>query len=107
MPVQTGPMIERTSLAELVANQGLADDAGDAAVERWSVDTGEHLRLDHRSDERNVLLVRRGRIELTLEERRQTLEAGEAIRFDGTDDLSPVAVEGSDVLLVASKAEMR
>ena len=100
-------MIDRTSIAELVANHGMADSAGDVTVERWSVDVGERLGLAVRSAERNVLLVRRGRVEITLEGRRQTLEAGEAIRFDGADDLSPVAVEGSDVLLVASKAETR
>lgn len=100
-------MIDRTSIAELVANHGMADSAGDVTVERWSVDAGERLCLDHCSDQRNVLLVRRGRVDITPEERRQPLEAGEAIRFDGADDLSPVAVEGSDVLLVASKAETR
>lgn len=103
MSVQADTMVERTSLAELAANLQLSQVGTDATVVRRAVDAGERLDIDTQPNERTALLVSSGRIEVTLDGERHTLEAGDVIRFDDAHDISPVALEHSEILLVATE----
>lgn len=103
MTAHAETMVERTSLAELAANLQLSHLGTDTTVVRRSVDASERLDIDTQPNERTALLVSSGRIEVTLDGERQTLEAGDVIRFDGSHDISPVALEHSEILLVATE----
>ncbi|ELY83919.1 cupin domain-containing protein [Natrinema gari] len=60
----------------------------------------------HRHPESNVVLyVRSGAIELTLGDEVYDPESGDAVQFDGDQDVSPYAVDDSTALVVFAPKE--
>jgi len=67
---------------------------------RLTLDAGESVPAHRHPDREIVLLLRSGELDLELGAERHRLTAGDVIRFDGEQDISPTAVEDSDALLV-------
>lgn len=66
---------------------------------RLSLDTGDSVPAHQHPESHVVIYVRSGALELTLGDDVYNLEAGHAVRFDGTQDVSPLAVEDADALV--------
>jgi quercetin dioxygenase-like cupin family protein len=97
-------MPEQASLDELdPAPHARPFEAGEPRVVRLALAAGE--RVDpHTHPEREIVLsLRSGRIELDLGEESYELAPGDVMRFDGQREISPYAVEDSEVLVVLAQ----
>ncbi|WP_201293020.1 cupin domain-containing protein [Halobacterium bonnevillei] len=66
---------------------------------RLSLDAGDSVPAHQHPESHVVIYVRTGALELTLGDDVHDLEAGDAIRFDGAQDVSPLAVDDADALV--------
>lgn len=66
---------------------------------RLSLTAGDSVPRHQHPDALVVIYVRSGVVELTLGDDVYDLEAGDAIRFDGAQDVSPHAVEDAEALV--------
>nr|WP_272931421.1 cupin domain-containing protein [Halobacterium noricense] len=67
---------------------------------RLALDEGESVPAHQHPDSMVVLYVRSGALELALGDDIYDLEPGDAVRFDGAQDVSPRAVETAEALAV-------
>lgn len=64
-----------------------------------SLDAGDSVPAHQHPESNVVIYVRSGALELTLEDDVHELDAGDAIRFDGAQAVSPAAVEDADAIV--------
>ncbi|MGB9965852.1 cupin domain-containing protein [Halobacterium hubeiense] len=67
---------------------------------RLALDEGEAVPAHQHPDSMVVLYVRSGALELTLGDDTHHLESGDAVRFDGAQDVSPRAASDAEALAV-------
>lgn len=81
-------------------------DPGEPPVIRLTLPAGERVPPHDHPDHRVVLFLRSGLLEVDIDGGSHRVEAGEVVRFDGRNEVSPYAVEDSDALIVlASRPE--
>lgn len=72
----------------------------DPRTVRLHLDAGESVPAHKHPDSMVVLYVLSGALELGLGDDTYGLDAGDAVRFDGAQDVSPHAVEAAEALVV-------
>lgn len=77
--------------------------AGEPLVIRLALAADEQVDPHRHPDRQIVLYLLTGRVELSLDDERHELAAGDVIRFDGRREVSPRALEDSEALLVLAK----
>ncbi|WP_247730761.1 cupin domain-containing protein [Halovivax limisalsi] len=70
---------------------------------RLTLEAGESVPAHQHPDRRIVCHLLEGSISMTLGEDEHAIEAGDVVRFDGNQDVSPEALEDSVALLVLAK----
>ncbi|WP_254861582.1 cupin domain-containing protein [Halovivax gelatinilyticus] len=70
---------------------------------RLTLAEGESVPAHQHPDRRIVLHLLSGELSVTLGDDEHAVEAGEVVRFDGNQDVSPTAIEDSVGLLVLAK----
>lgn len=75
-------------------------DAGEPPVVRLSLSAGERVDPHTHPDRKVVLVLRSGVLDVDIGEKTHRVEAGDVLRFDGRNEVSPYAVEDSDALIV-------
>jgi len=99
-------MAEKTSLDDLTAAPHARPfDPGEPTVIRLALAADDRVDPHTHPERRIVLYVRSGRIDLDLDDETYALAAGDVIRFDGRREVSPLAVEDSEALLVLAERE--
>jgi quercetin dioxygenase-like cupin family protein len=72
----------------------------DLRTVRLHLDAGESVPAHKHPDSMVVLYVLSGALDLGLGDETYDLNAGDAVRFDGAQDVSPHAVEDAEALVV-------
>ena len=72
----------------------------DPRVVRLELDAGDRVPRHQHPDSTIVIHVMSGQIDLTLGDDEHELEAGDVIRFDGEQDVSPEAIVDAAALVV-------
>ncbi|CQH55961.1 cupin 2 barrel domain protein [Halobacterium hubeiense] len=72
----------------------------DPRTVRLGLDAGESVPAHQHPDSMVVIYVLSGALELGLGDETYDLDAGDAVRFDGAQDVSPRAVEDAEALVV-------
>jgi quercetin dioxygenase-like cupin family protein len=94
-------MPERTTLADLTDRpHAEVFETPRPRTVRLSLDADERIPRHTHEDSNVVFHLLSGRLELTLDDETQTLDAGELIRFSGDRAVSPYAVEPSTAVVV-------
>jgi quercetin dioxygenase-like cupin family protein len=70
---------------------------------RLTLEAGERVEPHRHPDREVVLYVVDGALELQLGSEHRELETGDVVRFEGDQDISPRATEGSTALIVLSR----
>ena len=70
---------------------------------RLTLAEGESVPAHRHPDRRIVLYVVEGELSVTLGDADHAVRAGEVIRFDGNQDISPTAIEDTVALIVLAK----
>jgi quercetin dioxygenase-like cupin family protein len=70
---------------------------------RLTLDAGERVEPHRHPDREIVLYVVDGGLELQLGSETHELKTGDVARFDGDQDISPLATEGSTALIVLAR----
>lgn len=92
--------LERASLPELDGAGRAALFEGEPRTVRLALEAGESIPA-HRHPGRDVVChLLSGRMELTLAGETVSLEAGDVVRFDGAQDISPRAETDCEAVLV-------
>lgn len=102
MPQSTDdPAVEVTDVDALQdAPHAEVFDVADPRTVRLSLDAGDGVPEHQHPDSVVVLYVTSGVLEVSLGDDSYTLAAGDAVRFDGAQDVSPAAVEDAEAFLV-------
>lgn len=99
-------MPDHASLDELTARPHARPfDAGEPTVIRLALDADERVDPHTHNDHQVVLYCRTGHIELDLDGETYALDPGDIVRFDGTREVSPLATESSEALVILSRSE--
>ncbi|MFC6717811.1 cupin domain-containing protein [Natrialbaceae archaeon GCM10025810] len=72
---------------------------------KLSLEAGDAVAPHQHPDRVVVLHVLEGRLSVTLGEDEREVRAGEVVRFDGAQDISPEALETTTALLVLASRE--
>ncbi|WP_158057235.1 cupin domain-containing protein [Halorussus halophilus] len=96
-------MTEKVHLPDLTSTPHAVVFDADPRVVRLRLGTGDELPAHRHPDERIVLHLLKGALELRLGETTHSLTTGDVIRFDGDQDVSPHAVEDAEALLVLTE----
>lgn len=97
-------MPAHASLDELTAKPHARPfEAGEPSVIKLTLDAGERVDPHTHPEREIVLFLRSGSIELDLDEETYDVEAGDVLRFDGQQEISPYAVEDSEALIVLAQ----
>lgn len=97
-------MIEHTSLDDLTATPHARPfDGGEPAVLRLKLSADESVAPHTHPEKRVVIYVRSGELAVTLDGESFSFEAGDIIRFDGDHEVSPLALEDSEALVVLAE----
>jgi len=75
-------------------------EARDPRTVRLALDEGEEVPAHQHPDSMVVLYVLSGALELGLGDDTYDLDAGDAVRFDGAQDVAPRAVANAEALVV-------
>jgi quercetin dioxygenase-like cupin family protein len=93
--------MERVALEDLdAAPHAVAFPDSEPRVVKLTLAAGESVDPHQHPEREIVLLLRRGRLELTLDSEVHRVTAGELVTFDGAQDISPRALEDSEAVLV-------
>lgn len=97
-------MPEHASLDELEAKPHARPfEAGEPSVIRLALDADERVDPHTHPEREIVLYLRSGILDVDLDGETHRLEAGDVVRFDGRQEVSPYAVEESEALIVLAK----
>lgn len=97
-------MVEHASLDELTAHPHARPfDPGEPTVIRLALEAGERVDPHDHPDRQIVLFLRRGELDIDLADETYRVEAGDVVRFDGDQDISPYARENSEALIVLAQ----
>ncbi len=97
----TADAVEVTDVDELTETpHAEVFETRDPRTVRLHLDAGESVPAHQHPDSMVVLYVRSGALELGLGDDTYNLEAGDAVRFDGAQDVSPHALEDAEALVV-------
>jgi len=97
-------MPDHASLDDLTATPHARPfDAGEPTIIRLALSAGERVPEHTHPERRIVLFLRKGRLEVDLDDETHTLEEGDVVRFDGRREVSPHALEESEALLVLAR----
>ncbi|MCU4743114.1 cupin domain-containing protein [Halobacteria archaeon AArc-m2/3/4] len=91
---------ERTTLEALEGSPHARVFEGEPQTIRLTLDAGEIVPPHQHPDRQIVLHLLEGHLSVTLGEDEHDVTAGEVVRFDGNQDVSPEALEKSTALLV-------
>ena len=72
---------------------------------RLTLEEGESVPAHRHPDRRIVFYVVEGELSVTLGDTDHAVHAGEVVRFDGNQDISPTALADSVALIVLAKRE--
>lgn len=73
---------------------------GEPHTVRLTLSAGEAIPAHRHPDRQIVLVLRSGALDLHLGDEVRSLTAGDVVRFDGDQDISPQARQDSEALLV-------
>jgi len=98
-------MTEKEQLSELETEpHAILFDGAEPRTIRLSLDADQRVD-EHRHPGRVIVIyLIEGAIDLSLDGEVHRLTAGEAIRFDGDQDIAPAAIEDSTALVVLAEA---
>ncbi|ELZ10679.1 cupin [Halovivax asiaticus JCM 14624] len=96
---------ERVTLDELDGQPHAHCFEEEPMTVRLSLDAGDSVPAHQHPDRRIVLHLVEGALSVTLGEDEHEIRAGDVVRFDGNQDVSPEALEDSTALLVLAKRE--
>lgn len=96
---------ERVALDELEGHPHAHCFDEEPMTIRLALDAGESVAPHQHPDRRIVLHLLEGELSVTLGDDDHPVRAGEIVRFDGNQDVSPEAIEDSVALLVLAKRE--
>jgi len=96
---------ERVTLDELDGQPHAHCFEAEPMTVRLSLDAGDSVPAHQHPDRRIVLHLVEGALSVTLGEDEQEVRAGDVVRFDGNQDVSPEALEDSIALLVLAKRD--
>lgn len=101
------PSVELTHLPDLEGSpHDEVFDGGDPRTVRLHLEAGESVPPHRHPEATVVLYLVSGRLELEVGPNAHILQAGDAIRFDGRQEVSPEAIEETVALVVlAPRAE--
>lgn len=91
---------ERETLADLEGTPHARVFEGEPQTIRLTLEAGERVPPHQHPDRQIVFHLLEGRVDVTLDETVYEVTAGEVVRFDGNQDISPEALEDSTALLV-------
>ena len=91
---------ERTELDALEGAPHARVFEGDPLTIRLSLEAGESVPAHQHPEEQIVFHLLEGRVNVSLGDTVHEVTAGEVVRFDGNQDVSPEALEDSTALLV-------
>lgn len=94
---------ERATLEDLEGSSRLRVFDGEPQTIKLALDAGERIPPHRHPDRQIVLHLLEGRLRLTVGNDDHEVEAGELVRFDGNQDISPEALEESTAVLVLAK----
>lgn len=94
---------ERTSLETLEEGPHARVFEGEPRTVRLTLSEGERLPAHAHPDRQVVFHLLEGRMTVTVGEDRHELRAGELLRFDGEQDVSPKALEKSVAVVVLAQ----
>ncbi|WP_336337301.1 cupin domain-containing protein [Haloarcula brevis] len=77
---------------------------GEPKTVQLSLDAGESIPAHSHPGRHIVFYLRSGAVDLTLGAETLSLSAGDVVRFDGDQDISPAATADSEALLVLASA---
>lgn len=93
---------ERVTLADLEAAPHARVFDGEPQTIRLALEEGETIAPHRHPDRQIVLHLLEGRLAVTVGDDEYEVNAGELVRFDGNQDISPTALEDSTAVLVLS-----
>ena len=94
---------ERATLEELEESPRVRVFDGEPRTVKLALDAGDRIPPHRHPGRQIVLHLLEGRLSLALGEDDRELEAGELVRFDGTQEISPKALEESTAVLVLAQ----
>ncbi|TYL36465.1 cupin [Natronococcus pandeyae] len=94
---------ERATLEELEGSSRVQVFDGEPRTIKLALDAGERIPPHQHPDRQIVLHLLEGRLRLTVGDDDHEVEAGELVRFDGDQEISPEALEESTAVLVLAK----
>lgn len=95
---------ELVTLADLEGTPHARVFEGEPKTIRLSLERGESIAAHQHPDRRIVLHLLEGRLAVTLGDEEHEVQAGQLVRFDGEQDISPAALEDSTAVLVLAPA---
>ena len=97
-------MVEKTALEALTGTPHARPFAAGEPMVVWlTLEAGERVPPHTHPDRQIVLFLRSGLLDIDLDEKTHRVESGEVLRFDGKHEVSPLAVEDSEALLVLAE----
>ena len=94
---------ERVSLDTLESEPHATLFAAEPKTIRLSLDAGEGTAPHQHPDRQIVRSLLAGELDVQIGEQQHRLTAGDVVRFEGDQDISPNAVEDSEALLVMAQ----
>ena len=94
---------EHTTLETLEGSPHARVFDGEPQTIRLTLDEGDSVPPHQHPDRQIVLHLLEGKLSVTLGEDDHEVNAGELVRFDGNQDISPEALEESTAVLVLAK----
>jgi len=97
-------MVETASLEDLTETpREVAFPGEEPRTIRLTLDAGEEVPAHRHPDREIVVYAVSGRLDVRVDGESNVLEAGELLRFDGRQEVSPTAEEDSTALLVLAR----
>jgi len=97
-------MVETASLEDLTETpREVAFPGSEPKILRLTLDAGEEVPAHSHPDREIVIYAVSGRLDVRVDGESNVLEAGDLLRFDGREEVSPTAEEDSTALLVLAQ----